>query len=146
MSNLKNNKYAKRLLDEWRQHGKIIIAVDFDSTISSYHTIDNQDDIKRVIYILKVAKEVGCYLVIHTACNKSRYEEISKYCDSIGLKIDSINETPVELPYGKEGSKIYANIFIDDRAGLLEALNILEFCTYAMRSEKHSSSEQTVEF
>ena len=30
MRNLKENKYAQRLIEEWRIHKRIIIAVDFD--------------------------------------------------------------------------------------------------------------------
>lgn len=43
MNNLK--KYVDRLYAEWTQHGKIVLSVDYDSTLFPYHTIDNQDDI-----------------------------------------------------------------------------------------------------
>lgn len=130
--NPESKPYLERFVKEWRQHGKVIIGVDFDNTISPYFTFDNADDIKRVIDVLKLAKSVGAFIVIFTACNNDRYEHIKQYCQKIGLNIDSINQNPIELPYGKNG-KIYANIFIDDRAGLNEALNILEFSAYIIR-------------
>lgn len=133
--NLSGNKYAKRLIDEWRQHGKIIIAVDFDDTISPWKLEHDVTDCKNVIDTLKVAKEVGAYITVFTACKEDRYPEIEGYCEAVGLNIDSINQNPIELPYGNH-AKIYANIFIDDRAGLEEALKILSFAMYTIRGSK----------
>lgn len=137
--NPESKKYLDRFVREWKQHGKVIIGVDFDNTISPYFTFENTEDIKRVIEVLKLAKSVGAFIVIFTACDKDRYEYIKNYCAEIGLDIDSINENPIELPYGKNG-KIYANIFIDDRAGLHEALNILEFAAYIVRGGNGGSN------
>lgn len=131
-------KYIDRLVNEWQTHGKVIIGVDFDSTISPYHTFDNQEDIDRTIKLLKDCQLVGCYTVIHTACNQDRYEEIMSYCDKIGIKVDSINQTPIELPYGNKGSKPYCNHFLDDRAALPAALDILEQAMVLTRSYKYS--------
>jgi hypothetical protein len=129
--------FLERLEQEWEQHGKIIIACDFDDTISPWKM--KNSDFKRVIDVLKIAKTTGAFIVIFTACDESRYEEIQTYCKSVGLEIDSINRTPIDLPYGKNG-KVYANIFIDDRAGLNEALNILEFAMYRVRGKGNSSN------
>lgn len=122
--------YLNRLINEWKQHGKIIVAVDFDDTISPWKL--EGFDPEETINILKIVKQVGAYLVVFTACNPDRYDEIREYCHSIGLPVDTINETPIDLPYGKHG-KIYANIFIDDRAGINEALRILEMAAYKVR-------------
>jgi hypothetical protein len=127
--------YLDRLLVEWRQHGKIIIAVDYDDTISPWKL--RNFDPKRTIEILKTSKQTGAFIVVFTACSPDRYGEITDYCNSIGLKIDSINQNPINLPYGNNG-KVYANIFIDDRAGINEALNILEFAMYKIRGENFS--------
>jgi hypothetical protein len=126
--------YLERLEEEWKQHGKIIIACDYDDTISPWKL--RGYDPKRTIEVLKQAKVTGAYIVIFTACNPLRYEEIKNHCASIGLEIDSINETPIDLPYGKD-KKIYANIFIDDRAGFNESLNILEFAMYRIRGSRN---------
>jgi thiol-disulfide isomerase/thioredoxin len=128
--------YLERLEEEWKLHGKIIIACDFDDTISPWKL--KGFDPKRTVEVLKIAKETGAYIVIFTACNPERYDEIRKYCSDSGLEIDAINETPIDLPYGKNG-KIYANIFIDDRAGLNEALNILEMAMYRIRGSRHKT-------
>lgn len=131
-------KYIDRLVNEWQTHGKVIIGVDFDSTISPYHTLDNQEDIDRTIRLLKDCQLVGCYTVIHTACNEDRHEDIMAYCSKIGIHVDSINQTPIQLPYGKKGSKPYCNHFLDDRAALPAALDILEEAMILTRAYKYS--------
>lgn len=128
--------YADRLLAEWEQHGKPIISVDFDSTISPYHTITNTDDIERAIALLRQCIITGCYLIMHTSCDEKRHDEIRKYCQSIGLNFHTINETPLDLPYGKKGSKPYANIYLDDRAALPPTLDILEWALYQYRGRR----------
>lgn len=127
-------KYITRLFEEWKQHGKIVIAVDFDDTISPWK-FNSEEDLRyqsEVIKLLHDAHYTGAYIVIFTACNVDRYEEIKQYCAKVGLSIDAINQTPIDIPYGQNG-KIYANIFIDDRAGLLESLEILEAALYQYR-------------
>jgi molybdenum cofactor biosynthesis enzyme MoaA len=128
--------YTDRLIKEWKMYGKIIIGVDFDSTISPYHTFENSGDIKRTIDILKECKHVGCYIVIHTACNDDRYEYIREYVKSIGLDIDTINQTPFNMEFGNNGSKPYCNIYIDDRSCLPVSLDILEFAMYSIKGSK----------
>ncbi len=128
------NKYIERLYNEWSKHKQIIIGVDFDDTISPYNFNDLYT-CQKVVDLLIACKSTGAYIVIHTACNKDRYKEIQEYCKDLGLIIDSINITPISLPYGKDGSKPYCNIFIDDRAGINEALNMLSTALYLRRSD-----------
>lgn len=131
--------YADRLFREWDMHGKIIIGVDFDNTISPYHTFDNDADIKRSIKVLSDCQAVGCFTVIHTACRPDRYPEILAYCDRIGIKVDTINETPIKLEYGQTGSKPYCNHFIDDRSALPSSLDILEDAMVKKRTKNYWS-------
>lgn len=126
--------YLDRLEAEWRQHGKIIIGVDYDDTISPWKL--RGFDPTRTLEVLKVAQQTGAYIVIFTACHEDRYPEILSYCEERGLTVDSINKNPIDLPFGNN-AKIYANVFIDDRAGLNEALNILEFATYKIRGSRN---------
>jgi len=132
--------YVDRLESEWDLHGKIIIGVDYDDTISPWK-MDNFD-FDRVIKILKVAKETGAYIVIFTACSSDRDNEILAYCTSKGLEIDRINENPIDLQYGNT-KKIYANIFIDDRGGILESLDILELAMYRVRGKRASKFNES---
>ncbi len=138
------NKYTERLYLEWTKHGKIIVASDFDDTISPWGH-KSEEDLKQmddIISLLKKAKETGAYIVIWSACTKDRFPEITEYCKSKGLEIDAINQNPIDLPYGKD-KKIYANIYLDDRAGLSEALKILSDAMYLMRSHQQLQRQPT---
>lgn len=120
------NIYSERLFNEWKQHGKIIISLDFDDTIYLYNAaFNNKSDIERTIKLVKEAFNTGAYVVIFTASNIDRYEEIQQYCNELQIPINAINKNPIELLYGNHG-KIYYNINLCDRSGLVEACNILE--------------------
>ncbi len=133
------DKYSKRLIREWIEYGKIIVAVDFDDTINPWGFTSDEDkkDFERIAKLLKEVRLTGAWIVIHTACDKDRYDDIRKICSEVGIKIDTINQNPIDLPYGND-RKIYANIFLDDRAGLNEALNMLEGAMYIVRAKKES--------
>lgn len=128
------DKYTERLIREWKQHGKIIISVDYDSTISYWPSIENQDDISRTIKLCQLAKETGAYITVFTASDIEKFEEIQKHCEEIRLPIDSINQNAIPLPYGNHG-KIYYNINLCDRSGLTQALDMLESAMYVIRGE-----------
>jgi hypothetical protein len=118
--------YLERLLKEWNKHDRIIIACDFDDTIRHWSMTN---DFNHIISVIKEAQQLGALLVINTASDvDARRPLIEEYCKDNGLCVDSINENPIDLPYGKWG-KVYANIYLDDRAGLNEAINILEYAT-----------------
>jgi len=133
---MRNDKYVTRLYNEWVEHGKIIIGVDFDDTLKPWK-LNEQEELNFVVKALKLAMETGCYLVVFTACRTDRYAEIEEHCRQLGLVIDKINQNPIELPYGNQ-NKIYANIFIDDRAGLYEAIEILESAAYRVRGKRYA--------
>jgi hypothetical protein len=135
-----NRRFVERLAEEWEKYGKIIIAVDFDDTVSPYRYNDEQALMLyiRVWELLQLSQQTGAYIVCHTACNPDRHDEIRRIFKANLIDDIHINQTPVDLPYGKAGSKIYANIFLDDRAGLNEALDILETALYIQRGKMES--------
>lgn len=142
------NIYQQRLYDEWITHGKIILASDFDSTLSYWKSLENQEDIAYAIEVVKLCKQVGCYLTIFTACHSERYEEIKNYCSKLELQVDSINTNPIDLPYGKSG-KVYANQFIDDRTlAFRESLDQLKEVAERVRAYKagQNLTIQNIEF
>lgn len=138
-SSFPSKKYIDRLTNEWEQHNKIILSIDFDSTISPWKSIDNQDDIERCIKLI-LNVQGYTYNTIHTACNPDRYDEIKDYCKKKGIRVDSININPIQLPYGKNeenaNSKIFYNHQLCDRSGLLESMDILENAYYLFRGKK----------
>jgi hypothetical protein len=140
------SEYVDRLVNNWRQHGKIIIGVDFDDTIAPY-MFNEQSTCNEVINLVREAIKTGAYIVIHTACNPDRHREILEYCSSVGIIVSSINKNPISLPYGEKGKPL-CNIYLDDRAGLNEACNILQQAIYVIRGERESSklTNQNTEF
>lgn len=116
--------YVDRLVKEWITHKKIIISVDYDDTIFPWG-LNNKIDQQRTIELVKTAQSIGAYIVIFTASDPERHLEIQQHCESIQLPIDSINKNPIPLPYGNNG-KIYYNINLCDRSGLVQSLDILE--------------------
>lgn len=129
------NSCVDRLVNDWKQHGKIIIAVDYDDTLSPWK-MHRKDDIANlgVTRILHACCNTGAYIVCFTACNKDRYPEIEQRFKTLRLPLDAINRNPINLPYGQDdGSKIFYNILLDDRAGLSQSLSILETALYKFR-------------
>lgn len=129
---VEKNKYSERLLEEWKTHKMIIIGVDFDDTLKNWKLGDH-DTIDRTLDLVRKCQATGAYITIFTACNEDRYDEIHRYCESHQIKVNSINKNPIQLQYGNN-SKIYANIFLDDRAGINEALTTLETALYEYRA------------
>ena len=113
----------ERLYQEWKKYGKIIIALDFDDTIYDFHK--KGFTYPRVIDLVKTCQELGCYIVIFTGSEVEKYPMIREYCESIGIKVDKINENAFPMPIGNNG-KIYFNILLDDRAGLPAAYAALD--------------------
>lgn len=136
--------YAIRLYKEWLEHKKIIIACDYDDTIFPWRFV-SQEQCDKVIEELIRCQKVGAYITIFTCSNVDRFQEIKDYCKSKGLHIDSINENPISLPYGNV-NKIYANIFLDDRAGLTESLLILTTARTMYFNKELALNENEVEF
>src|SRR3990167_5383617 len=98
------NKYTKRLTAEWNKYGKIVVAVDFDDTIYPW-AHKSEEDLKQmddIVSLLKKVKETGAYITIWSACTSDRFPEIQEYCKSKGLEVDTINQNPIDLPYGKD--------------------------------------------
>lgn len=119
------NKVEERLLNEWRSHGKLILAVDFDDTIYPYNFASQEECDKIIDYIKWVQSFDLLYTVIFTASNNDRHSYIKEYCKEKGLKVDSINCNPIDLEFGKEG-KIYYNWFLCDRAGLEYSFEVFQ--------------------
>lgn len=57
-------KYIDRLFQEWKQHRKIIIAVDYDDTISPWK-LETEESIQRsgIFQLLKDAQYTGAYII-----------------------------------------------------------------------------------
>lgn len=119
---LKTDVCVERLLGEYHEHKKLIVAVDFDDTVFDYH--DKGRTYDGVLDLLRRCQKLGFWIVLFTACAPDKRDEQRAYLTNHGVVIHSINENPIDLPFGNHG-KIYFNILLDDRAGLGQAVEIL---------------------
>jgi hypothetical protein len=104
---------CKRLIEEYEEHGKLVIGFDFDNTIFDCH--NNGGNYSDVISLLKKCKELGFILCLFTAeLNPEWINWKIKYCEHFGIKPDYINESPIM----NGTKKPVFNILLDDRAGL----------------------------
>lgn len=101
---------------------KPIIAVDFDGTITTGDTriwiddIPSEDIFFENIVITDFIRRVqhNVYLILWTCRTGESLTRAIKFCKSIGIKFDAINEN---LPGMFETSrKIYADMYLDDKS------------------------------
>lgn len=95
-----------------------IIAVDFDGTIveDSYPQIGEVN--AELVYDLIEARELGNKVVLWT-CRTGKYlEDAVELCKKLGLEFDSVNRNidEVQEMFGHDTRKVYANVYIDDKA------------------------------
>lgn len=119
---LKEQNCVDRLVEEWTSYGKIVLAVDFDDTLFDFHkkgrTYEN------VIELIKKCQSIGCYTVIFTANDDTEHHKfIKEYLADKGIYVDTINDNVPSVPF--KTRKVYYNILLDDRSGLISAYNIL---------------------
>lgn len=113
-----NNTY-ERLKEEYLQYGKLIIAVDYDDTLYDFHKKGRTYD--DVINLLRRWENYS-EIIIWTGNNSDKYEEINSYLQEHDIPFDGINYDAIVLSNSR---KIYANAYLDDRAGLAEMYVIL---------------------
>ena len=89
----------------------MLIAVDFDGTISNINTYPEVGTInEKAIEVLKILQEKGNKIILWTCRNGETLDKALNACKEYGLEFDYVNESPYET-----GSrKIVADIYIDD--------------------------------
>lgn len=111
----------ERLRGEFNEHGRLIIAVDFDDTV--YDTHNHGWSYNGVINTLKRWQN-HAIIILWSSSKPERYPMMKKHFEDIGIRVDKINENADGIEV--RGPKIYANIYLDDRScGLSFAIGIL---------------------
>jgi hypothetical protein len=126
---------VNRLVKEWQEHGKLIVAYDFDNTVFDYH--GEGHDYTRVVNLIRECKKLGAYLIVFTAAEEERHEQLARFLKDEDIPFDSINENMPGLPF--KGRKIYYNILLDDRAGLESACYALQDAVDIMKDERREA-------
>ncbi len=128
------NKEAckKRLLEEYRKYGKLIVAFDYDNTIFDYH--NNGGDYSEVIKLLKKCTQLEFKMILFTTEEDlAKLEEKLYKCAQLGIGNYNKEFGLFACPYANKGplfpnaKKPYYNILLDDRAGLEESYEILKY-------------------
>ena len=108
-----------KLLLQYKQHGSIIIGVDFDFTI--YDPVTDTMHLDIIILLLQ-AEQLNCKLCLWTA-NASRLPDILHRCKDVGLDFQWVNKSPIHIE--NEVVKPHFNLLLDDTAGLGQSIEIL---------------------
>jgi hypothetical protein len=121
-----NEFLLDKLHRHYTKHKNLIIAVDFDDTICA-SVKKAIDQCIRTRNILKFALEtIECQIVIYTARQTSEHNlvHIDKFMSEHDIDYHGINENVID--WHPSPSKIYYNILLDDKSGLLECQDTLE--------------------
>lgn len=111
---------VQRLLEQYHIHKNLIVAFDFDDTIFDYHK--KGFTYPKVVELLLECQSLGFTLVMLTTTeNDQHLIENVKYCERLGLHIAYVNTGPV-MP---KAVKPFFNVYLDDKAGLHQAYEIL---------------------
>lgn len=110
-----------------------IMAIDFDGTLVT-DKFPEIGTINRHIWdsALK-AQKLGYRLILWTCRNGDYLKEAVEFCSVHGLHFDAINDNidEVKVLFGGDTRKIFADIYIDDRNGVLctnKAAEVRFFC------------------
>lgn len=112
-----------RLLRQYKDHPRLIIAIDFDDTIFDINFSGKPS--QTILNIIKRCQKHNFYITIYTAREAKDFFFIAEYMSLQGIIIDSINANPIPLQHGNSG-KMYYNLLLDDKAGLGQAYLILD--------------------
>jgi hypothetical protein len=128
MKNLPN--LYDELLAVYKQHGDLIIALDFDDTIYDWKRKGWDCD-----YVVDLIKRLQYFMnarVILFTCREGLLLDFAiAYTESKGVKLWGINSDP-DHP---EMRKPFYNVMVDDKACLSDVCNVLELLMETIRNE-----------
>jgi len=117
---LNSENSSSRLIEEYRQYKSLVIAYDFDDTVYDFHKKGRLYN--EVIALLRKLKSVNCHMICWTGQENTEF--VASYLKENNIPFDGINENP---PFYKSTSrKVYANAYLDDRAGLKQVYDELK--------------------
>ncbi len=125
------NSSFKRLWEEYKKYGSLVVAFDFDNTVYDFHK--KGASYNDVISLLLELKEHDFYLICFTANEDINF--VKSFLSENKIPFDSINENPPFFK-GKSG-KVYYNAFLDDRAGLIQVYQELSLLLNLIKSYEH---------
>jgi hypothetical protein len=116
---LQPNSSYNRLCEEYEKYGSLIVCCDFDDTLYDFHKVGNSYD--QVKQLVRDLHSIGCKIIIWSG--SENINDMDLYLKEENIPWDSINENLQingNWVSGKDSRKVYANVYIDDRAGLYQ--------------------------
>lgn len=99
--------------------GYTIYAIDFDGTLcESIYPGIGEPNTKLINYLKKKRAKGKVKLILWTCRCDERLDEAIAWCRRLGLEFDYVNENVPEMiqKHGSDCRKIYADVYIDDKA------------------------------
>lgn len=95
-----------------------IIAVDFDGTLAENEWPNIGKPKWEVIYYICAEKAKGSKIILWTNRRGKPLIDAINFCHDHGIELDAVNEDipEVEKYFGKSSRKIFAHVYLDDRA------------------------------
>ncbi len=109
----------------------MIIAVDFDGTVSLGQYPDLGPVNSKLVQFLKQRKDMGDKLILWTCREGTSLQNAIDFCIYNDLEFDAVNDNLPETieKYGTNSRKISCDYYIDDRALAVDAFErYLKFC------------------
>lgn len=96
----------------------MIIAVDFDGTLCADKYPDIGHPNSLMIAVLIDARKEGSKVILWTCRSGEKLKAAVDWCKRRGLEFDAVNENVPEAieKYGGDSRKIFADVYIDDKA------------------------------
>ena len=94
------------------------VAVDFDGTLCENEWPKIGKAYDEVFDWLKSQRVLGSKIILWTCRQGTKLDEAIEFCGENGIEFDAVNENPF-TEWG-DGRKIYADIYLDDKAWRVE--------------------------
>lgn len=124
------------------------IAVDFDGTLCENRFPEIGAPKPLVIDYIKRQAAAGARIILHTCrengTRRALLDEAIEFCRGQGIPLYAVNENPgnhyrEEYGTGENGRKVYADLYIDDKAvNVADIETLMERETEGLRVEKYS--------
>lgn len=97
----------------------MIIAVDFDGTLCEDKYPEIGAPMVGAVDVMRKLHEAGHYLILWTCRTGEELKHAVNWCLAQGIPLNRINDHCPEnvAKYGEGGLKVYADRYIDDKAG-----------------------------
>jgi hypothetical protein len=113
-----NQECIDRLFNDYKQHGNLFVAFDFDDTVFDFH--NKGDYFSKMESLLRELYDRKFTLILFTGNEGDKLDAAVNYCVERGYKPTYVNENPIMAT-----RKPYYNILFDDRSSLSEAYCIM---------------------